>query len=329
MFRGSCGPVRPNRAIRLAGTVAGLSLAAIALSVADAPRPSITCGREWAWSYELRFLALSPNPAGKSADRKPSPCGGTRILALDAPWLDAADLASISQMFGGVPVETLPWGYLATAPESGESRLSGAVPAREPWVIHFLGKPSEGMNHVHELALSLEGLGHFFDQEISFQARSGETRGVVFGIPSRGQLLVLVTPRRCGVLVPELLRQRRFFAEQVELTPPESAVAPPPSFPVMARVRNVDGAVVMRLLIDEEGQPSDPLVLRAPRNEPSLVQAAVDAIRNWRYRPARENGTPVPAFHTVTMSFRAESHAPSATPPKAFEARTVPSPPDR
>lgn len=314
MFEGWRGSDRPIRVIGPAGLAAGLLLASLSVAVAGGPRGAVGCGRDWAWSYELRFLALGPNPAGKSADKKPSPCGGSRILALDSPWLGADELASLSRMFGGVSVETLPWGYLAPGPESGEARLSGAVPAREPWVIHFLGAQSEGTSDVHELALSLEGLGHFFDQEISFQARSGETRGVLFGIPSRGQLVVLVTPRRCGVLVPELLRQRRYFAGQVELTPPESAEAPLPSFPVMARVQNVDGAVVMRLLIDEKGQPSDPLVLRAPRNEPGLVQAAVDAIRNWRYRPARENGTPVPAFHTVTMSFR-------------VEPRTVPNPP--
>jgi protein TonB len=327
--KGFRGPVRPRRALHQASTAAALILGSAALAWASDPRPPLNCGPDWAWSYELRFLAVSADPAGKSADRVPSPCGGSRIMPMDSPWLGPKDFLQLSKMFGDLPVDILPWGYLATAAEGGEAWLSGAVPSREPWVIHFNGTRTEGTEDVHELALSLEGLGHHFDGEITFQARSGETRGVRFGLPSRGQLIVLVTPRRCGVLVPELARQRRFFAEQGVLTPPVGAEQAPPAYPVLARVRNVQGPVVMRLLIDEKGQTSDPLVLWAPPHEPSLVKAAVEAARSWRYRPARENGVPVPVFQTVTMSFRLEpSGAPPPTgPKKVLEVRTAPTAP--
>jgi TonB family protein len=277
----------------------------------------------------LRFLAVSASPAGKSADKAQAPCGGTRIIPMDSPWLGPKDFLELSKMFGDLPVDVLPWGYLSTSPEGGEARLSGAVPSREPWVIHFIGTQTEEGSDVHELALSLEGLGHHFDGEIPFQARTGETRGVRFGLPSRGQLIVLVTPRRCGTLVPELARQRRFFAKQVELTPPVGAEQTLPTYPVMARVRNVDGPVVMRLLIDEKGQTSDPLVLSAPHNEPNLIKAAVEAARSWRYRPARENGVPVPVFQTIMMPFRQEPSGgpPPAGPKKSLDVRTTPTAP--
>jgi len=327
--KGSCGSERPRRAMCHASAIAAVLLGSAVSAWAADPRLPLTCGPDWTWSYELRFLAVGANPAGKSADKAPSPCGGTRIMPMDSPWLGPKDFLQLSKMFGNLPVDVLPWGYLATSPAGGEARLAGAVPSREPWVIHFIGKETEEASDVHELALSLEGLGHHFDGEIAFQARSGETRGVRFGLPSRGQLIVLVTPRRCGVLVPELARQRRFFADQAELTPPVGAEQAPPVYPVLARVRNIEGPVVMRLLIDEKGQTSDPLVLRAPRNEPSLVKAAVEAARNWRYRPARENGIPVPVFQTVTMSFHLESASGpvSAAPKKALEARTTPTAP--
>ena len=329
MSKGTCRSVRPRRTLCHASTAAAVLLGSVALALSADSSGPVSCGRDWAWSYELRFLAVSASPAGKSADRAPSPCGGTRILPMDSPWLGPKDFRELSKMFGDLPVDILPWGYLATAPDGGEARLSGAVPSREPWVIHFIGTQTEGAGDLHELALSLEGLGHHFDGEISFQARSGETRGVRFGLPSRGQLIVLVTPRRCGMLVPELARQRRYFSGRIELTPPESAQQVPPVFPVLAQVRNVDGPVVMRVLIDEKGQPSDPLVMRSPHNEPSLVKAAVEAVRDWRYRPARENGVPVPVFQTVTMSFRLEPPAgpPPAGTKKTLEVRTTPNAP--
>ncbi len=319
MSMGSCGSERPRRAIcrTSAAAVAILGSAALVWS-ADASQAPVSCGPGWTWSYELRFLAVGASPAGKSADRAAAPCGGTRIMPMDSPWLAPKDVLLLSKMFGDLPVDFLPWGYLATASAGGEAWLTGAVPSREPWKIHFNGRETEDGSDVHDLALSLEGLGHHFDGEIPFQARSGETRGVRFGIPSRGQLIVLVTARRCGTLVPELSRQRRFFAQQGELELPVSSEQTLPAFPVVASVRNDEGPVVMRLLIDERGQTSDPLVLRAPHNDPAVIRAAVEAARRWRYRPARENGVPVPVFQTITMPLprQVPASAPASTQPK-------------
>jgi protein TonB len=39
------------------------------------------------------------------------------------------------------------------------------------------------------------------------------------------------------------------------------------------------------------------------RSIPLLDQAAVDAVRQWRYRPARLNGQPLPVVVTITINF--------------------------
>ncbi len=334
MPKGWCGSERPFRAMCQASAAAVVLLGGAALTWADGPAGvPLTCGPKWAWSYELRFLAVGASPAGKSADKAPAPCGGTRIMPMDSPWLGPKEFLQLSKMFGDLPVDVLPWGYLAPAPFGGEGRLSGAVPSREPWVVHFIGTESEPGSDVHELALSLEGLGHHFDGEIPFQARTGETRGIRFGIPSRGQLIVLVTPRRCGTLVPELARQRRFFVGRNELTLPVGDEQTLPTFPVFARVkdqkRGAEDPVVLRLLIDERGQTGDPLILSAPNNDAALIRAVVEATRTWRYRPARENGIPVPVFQTIQMPFR--QAPPPAAPPErpktSLDARTTASPP--
>lgn len=328
MSMGSCGSERPRRAICRASAAAAVILGGAALAwSADPPRAPLDCGPEWAWSYELRFLAVGASPAGKSADKAPAPCGGTRIMPMDSPWLGPKDFLQLSKIFGDLPVDRLPWGYLGTAAQGGESWMKWPVPLREPWVIHFNGRETEEGSDVHELALTLEGLGHHFDGDISFQARSGETRGVRFGIPSRGQLIVLVTPRRCGTLVPELARQRRYFVGQGELTPPVNAEQTLPAVPVVASVSKDGGPVVLRLLIDERGQTGDPLVLRAPLGDPALIKAVVDATHSWRYRPARENGVPVPVFQTITMPLprQVPASAPPAQPRKSLDApRTAP-----
>jgi len=40
------------------------------------------------------------------------------------------------------------------------------------------------------------------------------------------------------------------------------------------------------------------------KSEPLLDQAALDAVRQWRYTPTQLNGEPVALIMTVTVSFR-------------------------
>jgi len=37
---------------------------------------------------------------------------------------------------------------------------------------------------------------------------------------------------------------------------------------------------------------------------PSLVEAAVEAVKQWRYQPTLLNGEPVEVVTTITMNFR-------------------------
>jgi protein TonB len=40
------------------------------------------------------------------------------------------------------------------------------------------------------------------------------------------------------------------------------------------------------------------------RSAPLLEQAALDAVRQWTYTPARLNGSPIPVVMTLTINFR-------------------------
>ena len=59
--------------------------------------------------------------------------------------------------------------------------------------------------------------------------------------------------------------------------------------------------MILEAIIDVQGNVSSVHVLRSI---PLLDQAAVDAVRQWRYTPALLNGTPVPVVMTVTVSFQ-------------------------
>ncbi len=79
---------------------------------------------------------------------------------------------------------------------------------------------------------------------------------------------------------------------------------PPPVYPQMARMARVQGAVVLHVVIDATGAVSN---VRAVSGHPMLQQAAMDAVRQWRYRPFLVNGITVEVETVVTVNFKLES----------------------
>ena len=73
-----------------------------------------------------------------------------------------------------------------------------------------------------------------------------------------------------------------------------------PIYPSMAKSSGIAGNVVLQASISPAGIVVATKVLSGP---PVLRQAAVDAVRRWKYRPAMLNGDPVAVDITVTMAF--------------------------
>jgi protein TonB len=62
----------------------------------------------------------------------------------------------------------------------------------------------------------------------------------------------------------------------------------------------VQGVVIIEALIDTNGNVADAKILRSVA---MLDQAAVDAVRQWRFTPTMLNGAAVPILMTVTVNF--------------------------
>jgi protein TonB len=74
-----------------------------------------------------------------------------------------------------------------------------------------------------------------------------------------------------------------------------------PVYPPLAIAARVQGSVVIDCVIDQNGNVTSVAVLRS---SPLLEQAAVEAVRQWRYRPTLLNGAPVAVIMTVTVYFK-------------------------
>ena len=73
-----------------------------------------------------------------------------------------------------------------------------------------------------------------------------------------------------------------------------------PVYPPIAKATGTQGTVVLEATISKKGTIEN---LRVLSGSPMLRQAAIDAVRQWRYRPYLLNGEPVDVETTVNVVF--------------------------
>ncbi len=78
---------------------------------------------------------------------------------------------------------------------------------------------------------------------------------------------------------------------------------PKPLYPERARQQGQQGRVLLRVLVDREGRPKAVELGRSSGSE-TLDRAAVEAIRLWRFSPARYGDKPVEAWVRIPVDFR-------------------------
>lgn len=89
--------------------------------------------------------------------------------------------------------------------------------------------------------------------------------------------------------------------------PPDRGVAyervREPRYPASARIRGVEGETVLRVLVAADGQVRS-VAIATSSGHRELDQAAVSAVRTWRFQPAIEQGKTVAAWVQVPVVFR-------------------------
>jgi periplasmic protein TonB len=123
----------------------------------------------------------------------------------------------------------------------------------------------------------------------------GPQPGVVDGGVDGGRLLQLdppppppapapTTPYRPGTLIRQ----------------PVKLVDVSPVYPDSARTARIEGVVIIEAVIGPTGDVREARVLRS---RPLLDEAALTAVRQWKFTPTLLNGVPVPVVMTVTVNF--------------------------
>ncbi len=85
-----------------------------------------------------------------------------------------------------------------------------------------------------------------------------------------------------------------------QVTAPALLYRVEPKYPDFAAQAQIEGLVILEATVDTEGRVQSVEVLRS---HGLLDQAAVDAVKQWRYSPLVLNGKPYPFILTVTVRF--------------------------
>lgn len=93
------------------------------------------------------------------------------------------------------------------------------------------------------------------------------------------------------------------------LTPPTFNASylrnPAPRYPTVARRNGEQGTVTLRVLVTRDGAPARVTVEQTSGSR-HLDAAALDAVKTWRFMPARQGAEPVEAWVLVPIVFRLE-----------------------
>jgi protein TonB len=74
----------------------------------------------------------------------------------------------------------------------------------------------------------------------------------------------------------------------------------PPQYPPEAGRKRIEGTVVLLAVIGTDGSVKD---VRVESGPPPLAQAAIEAVKQWRYKPYLLNGVPVEIDSRITVNF--------------------------
>lgn len=86
------------------------------------------------------------------------------------------------------------------------------------------------------------------------------------------------------------------------ITPPRLISAPDPAYPRGVREEAGPQTVTLSVVVGSNGKACNPQVNDSPG--PEFERAALDAIRDWRWKPGSREGKPIAVQITVEMTFQ-------------------------
>jgi len=141
-------------------------------------------------------------------------------------------------------------------------------------MVHEAAPPPPAMAGV----AGMEGMGS--------GSANGVMGGILGGMGTGGPTVKAAPPKRIAVSAGVIAGNRIGGVD--------------PRYPAIAKAARIQGTVVLQAMISKEGTIQNLKVISGP---PMLQQAAVEAVKTWRYKPYLLNGEPVEVETQVNVVF--------------------------
>jgi protein TonB len=214
-------------------------------------------------------------------------------------------ISTVAQLIGLGILLLLPYFYLEALPRQQLMTFLVAPPPPPPPPppappqIEHVRRVSEIVNGELRTPSKIPKVVKMIKEEEAPPPSTGVMGGVVGGVPggSTGGVIggiIGSTAAPPKVAPPQKLRVSQGVLDGNKIRDVQ------PIYPNMARVAHVQGDVVLRATISKTGVIEN---LTVVNGHPILIQAAMDAVKQWRYRPYLLNNEPVEVDTVITVKF--------------------------
>ena len=87
-----------------------------------------------------------------------------------------------------------------------------------------------------------------------------------------------------------------------KVSAPKPIIFVDPTYPEQARKENLSVSLLVKMVVDENGVPTNVVVGKPQGN--GFDEAAIAAVKRWRFEPAMRDGKPVPVIVQTVVDFR-------------------------
>ena len=131
---------------------------------------------------------------------------------------------------------------------------------------------------------------------------------VVLGFPSNGNtyfLSIVITKKKTSAILKGMISESQTNINIAQ--PPRPVHKVTPLYPEKCREDKIEGSVILELTADKKGNVAKVRVIKP--SHPDLDASAIEALKQWKYKPVIKKGKPAPVVFVVVVDFKLRKSA--------------------
>jgi TonB family protein len=273
------------------------------------PLPSASAEDESAYAYHLRVVRVSGAGVDAGAALGWSEDDGEPVMLPEyEAWGSPAQLEGLAHTLGGERATPVT-GFFIRSDDGGVQRFERPVYLDDELLdLTFEASPPgpDGSGHMLLLKMEARNGGSEPLAEAKLALRTARTVAIALPSPIERDWLVLAVT----LLSQELMDEQASIVGNILDSKDDRILKPAllkkvaPEYPLAAKKAKLQGFVAVQVVLDKNGIPRAPAVIEMSPGCEELAAAAVDAVLQWRYEPARLEGEPVAVYFTINVNFK-------------------------